>query len=68
MAKSTKQVGAQKVQTCPKCGKEYILLFRDKYVYQYLWDSLHEYEQRFLTTAGAVEIDKTRHKRHRCGK
>jgi len=65
---ASKQTEPQKPKDCNKCGRKYIYLFRDKYCYEYLWDSLHEYEQRFLLTAGPVEIDKTRHKKHLCNR
>lgn len=59
----------QKVRTCPKCKQKFIKLTVDaKNWHEYLWDSLHEYEQQFLLTAGPVEVEKGRHKKHKCNR
>lgn len=52
---------------CEKCQKEFVVL-RDsghKKV-PVLFDSLDEYEKSFITQAGDVEYDRTRHKKHGC--
>jgi hypothetical protein len=52
---------------CKRCEKEFVLL-RDNSnrKVRVLFESLDIYEKSFVTEAGEVEFDRTRHKRHRC--
>lgn len=61
------QLKTQVPVRCEKCEKEFVVLRNnsDKKVCV-LFDSLHNDEKNFITQAGDVEFDRTRHKKHGC--
>lgn len=61
------QLKTQEPVRCVKCEKEFVILRNSGHKkVAVLFDSLDEYEKTFVTQAGDVEFDRTRHKKHGC--
>lgn len=55
----------QKPKPCRSCGKEIVFLSTNSgKKIPVNWESLHDDEKKFVTEAGPVEFDRTRHKTH----